>query len=184
MIYGPKEFILKDGRKVILKSPEISDAKKLLDDILIVSGQSNNLLSSPEDFLSYEDPLKREQDFIKGMLEGSNYLICVYYEGKIIGDCDITFGRHVKDIHRARIGIGIQEEFCSVGLGSIMMDELINLAKEKGMEQVELEVIANNIRAKGLYTKKGFVKYGDIPHQLKLKDGTYLDGESMVLFLK
>ena len=33
------------------------------------------------------------------------------------------------------------------------------------------------------FYKKGFIKTGDIPHELKLKDGTYLDGETMVLFL-
>ena len=53
----------------------------------------------------------------------------------------------------------------------------------EGIEQLELGVIANNEKAKRLYTKKGFVKTGDIPHELKLKDGTYLDGETMVLFL-
>ena len=61
---------------------------------------------------------------------------------------------------------------------------MIKLAKEtEGIEQIELDVVAVNERAKHLYTKKGFKKVGDIPHQLKLSNGTYLDGESMILVL-
>ena len=81
-------------------------------------------------------------------------------------------------------GLAVSEEYRGLGIGSILFDIMIDLAKKTpGIEQIELDVIGVNERAKRLYTSKGFVKVGDKPHQLKLKDGTYLDGENMVLFL-
>lgn len=50
MIYKAKEFILKDGTKAIFKTPEVSDAKMLLINIISVANVTDNLLSSAEVF--------------------------------------------------------------------------------------------------------------------------------------
>ncbi|MBP5342952.1 GNAT family N-acetyltransferase [bacterium] len=185
MIYKPKEFILKDGTKVILKSPEKGDARILLDNIIKVASSTDNLLSEPEDYNAYVTNIEKEETFIESYNTNKNYLICVYLNGKIIGNSSLNFHNHIKDRHRSSVGIAIQKEYWGLGIGSILFDEMIKIAKNtEGIEQIELDVISTNERAKNLYTKKGFVKVGDIPHQLKLKDGRYLNGESMILFLK
>lgn len=185
MIFPKKEVLLKDGSKVIFKSPEVSDAKMLLNNIVNVCSSTDNLLSTPEDFAKFINDISLEENFIKSHSEGKNTIICVYDNDVIVGNCEITFCSHQKDRHRASIGIAIEKEYQNKGIGSLLFDELIKIAKEtEGIEQIELSVVATNDRAKHLYSKKGFVKVGDIPRQLKLKDGRYLDGESMVLFLK
>lgn len=184
MIYPKKEFVLKDGTKVVLKTPEVSDAKQLLDSITAVCNATNYLLSASEDFIKYYENLKIEEDFIASYEKSENVLVAAYINDRIVGSVSLDFKTHQKDKHRCVIGIAIQKPYWSKGIGSLMFDEMIRLAKEKeGIEQIELDVINENERAKHLYTKKGFVKVGDIPHQLKLKDGRYLDGELMVLFL-
>ena len=185
MIYEPKEFILKDGRKVIFKTPEISDAKKLLNSIITVANSTDFLLSTEQDFEHYVKDITKEENFIASAREGTDYLIAVYDNDVIVGNCSLNFKRFQKERHRASIGIAIQKPYWDKGIGSLLFDEMIKLAKQKEeIELIELDVIATNERAKHLYMKKGFVKTGDIPRQLKLKDGTYLDGEAMVLFLK
>ena len=47
MIYEAKEFTLKNGLKVTLKSPEISDAPKLLDSIIKTSATTDYITSLP-----------------------------------------------------------------------------------------------------------------------------------------
>ncbi|MBO4666989.1 MAG: GNAT family N-acetyltransferase [Bacilli bacterium] len=184
MIYPAHEFTLKNGLKVLIKSPEISDAKMLLDNVVNVCKTTPFLLSEVEDYDKYYQNMKLEEDFIASFINNKDYLLCVYLNGVIIGNSALRFNSHVKDSHRVNIGIAIQEEYQGIGIGSILFDIMIDLAKHsEGIEQIELGVIANNEKAKRLYTKKGFVKTGDIPHELKLKDGTYLDGETMVLFL-
>lgn len=51
---------------------------------------------------------------------------------------------------------------------------------EHGIEQIELEVAADNDRAVALYKKMGFVICGTFPNNMKYKDGTYADAYWMV----
>lgn len=181
MIYSEKEFIVKDNLKVVLKTPEVSEAKELLEFIKKITGQTDFLLSSSEDF---KFDVEGEEKWIKANREGNDYFIAVYVDGKIVGDCSLNLNRHLKDKHRSSIGIGIDKEYWSKGIGSLLFDEMIKLAKNtKDLEQIELGVISTNKRAKRLYENKGFIKTGIIPNALKLKDGTYLDEELMTKFL-
>ena len=182
MIYKAKEFILKDNRRIIVKSPTPEDAFDMLNHIIKVAGSTDFLLSMPEDFQRFVDDITKEEELIKNYAEGPNYLLAAYLDGQIIGNCSLNFCRHVKDQHRAVVGIAIQKEYWGIGVGTVLMGEMINLAKNtEGIEQVELGVISINERAKNLYTKMGFKKVGTIPRQLKLKDGTYLDEDLMIL---
>lgn len=184
MIYPAKEFVLKNGLKVIVKSPEVSDALNLLDSVVNVAKSTDFLLGEPEDYDKYYQDIKLEEDFINSFINNKDYLLCVYLNDKIIGNSALRFFTHFKDRHRVNVGIAIQKEYQGLGIGSLLFDIMIDIAKHtEGIEQMELDVISTNEKAKRLYTKKGFVKTGDLPHELKLKDGTYLDSELMVLFL-
>ena len=181
MIYEEKEFTVKDGTKVTVRTPSKDDAADLLDFIKTICGQTDFLLSSPEDF---NRSVESEAEFIETMRTGRDWLLVACVGGKIIGDCSLAFNRHLKDRHRSSVGIGIDREYWNRGIGSLFFDILIDIAKNtKGIEQMELGVIDKNERAKHLYEKKGFVKTGSIPHALKLKDGTYFDEEMMTKFL-
>ena len=184
MIYKEKLFKLKDGSFAIAKSPKTSDALKLLNNIIRVASVTHELLSEPEDFKPFLDDISKEEKFIDASNNGKNYLICVYVNDDIVGNCALRFNTHKKDMHRASVGIAIDKEYWGKGIGSFLFDEMIELAKEtEGVEQLELSVAKTNERAKHLYMKKGFVKTGEIPHQLKVSDEEYIDGELMTLFL-
>ena len=57
------------------------------------------------------------------------------------------------------------------------------LAKERGVEQLELEVMEGNDRAIRLYEKFGFERFGVRPNAIHLKDGTRLRELLMVKVL-
>ena len=185
MIYKEKEFTLKNGIKVILKSPEISDAQKMVDCIIDITRTTDYMNGIPEDYQVYLDDMKKEEAFLEGHNNSdNNYMIAVFYKDIIIGSCALNFGNMIKTKHRGTIGIGIRKQYRGIGLGSILFDEVINIAKNReGVTQLELGVIKDNFAAKRLYTSKGFVKTGDVPRAIRLKDGTYLDEELMVLYL-
>ena len=48
----------------------------------------------------------------------------------------------------------------------------LEIAKERGIEQLELEVMEGNDRAIRLYEKFGFERFGVRPNAIHLKDGT------------
>ena len=61
-----------------------------------------------------------------------------------------------------------------------MIENVVEVARELGFEQMELEVVVGNDRARHVYESLGFVPYGVRPHALKYKDGTYADEILMV----
>ena len=184
MIIQPKEYVLKNGLKVVVKTPEIDDALNLVNHIIAVAGSTHFLLSEPKDFQKYLDDIDLEKELLRQYREGKNYMFAVYLDGKIIANSNLTFHNHIKDQHRSRVGIAIQKEYWNLGIGTILFKEMIETAKNTpGIEQIELGVINTNERAKHLYEKMGFQKVGTLPRQLKLVDGTYYDEDMMVLFL-
>lgn len=52
---------------------------------------------------------------------------------------------------------------------------ILDVAKEAGYEQAELEVISDNAGAIALYEKLGFEEYGRFPRNMKYADGSYAD---------
>ena len=65
----------------------------------------------------------------------------------------------------------------------LCIEEVCSKAKEVGIEQVELEVAANNRNAISLYKKMGFEKVATLPNSMKYADGTYTDVYFMVKYL-
>ena len=185
MIYAAKEFTLKNGLKVTLKTPEISDALNLLNSIIEVSRTSDYITSLPEDYQKYLDDITKEEAFIKSANDSEDrYLFAVYDGETIIANCFLEFLTNIKTKHRGRIGIAVTSTYRGMGIGSLLFDEMISIARNRnGVTQLELEVIKENERAKRLYTSKGFVKTGDRPRVLRLPNGKYLDEELMVLYL-
>ena len=57
----------------------------------------------------------------------------------------------------------------------MMLETVLQVAKELGYEQAELEVAASNKNAIALYEKMGFQVYGTFPNNMKYQDGTYVD---------
>ena len=103
----------------------------------------------------------------------------------------------IKEIKKAQTDVAVAEKFFQFVSDPELVDVaiynleakksryryLIKIAKEKGIEQLELEVVADNDRAIALYKKIGFEKMGTFPHNMKYKDGTYADAYWMVKIL-
>jgi putative acetyltransferase len=62
--------------------------------------------------------------------------------------------------HRATFGISIRDDYQNKGLGKILTQYMLDIAKERGMKKVELTVVTQNERAIHIYEKMGFEKEG------------------------
>lgn len=173
MKYAAREIILKDGRKCILRSPEKKDAPEMLRYMVKVLSETPFLLSSPEEFAAM--PIEKEEAFIENGLNNDRIVMITAFDGdRIIGTADLrAAGSRQRVSHRCAMGITILKEYWGVGLGSQIMQAIIDCAREIGYEQLELEVVADNRRAINLYTKFGFTVYGCHPHKIRYEDGTY-----------
>ena len=180
MIIENVRFKLKDGREAILRSPREEDAKSTIEYLVTSAGETDFILRYPEECEKYT--LEGEKKLFEQKNESLNeaMIMCVV-DGKVVGNCDISFERSIKTRHRGAIGIALISEFWNQGIGTKMFEELIRIAENReGVTQVELEFIEGNARARHLYEKMGFRIAGVHPNAIRLKDGTFLNNYLMI----
>jgi len=183
MIFQPKAITLKNGKKAILKTPEISDAAGMLAYIKKACGETDFLLRTPEEWEAVT--LEKEEKWVKTQRESKNTLaITCFIDGEIAGNCEISFRSGTKTRHRAVIGIAVLQKYWNLGIGSAFFREMIAAAEaHEGTEIVELDFIEGNSRARALYEKFGFRITGMIPNAIKQRDGSYKNEYQMQLIL-
>ncbi len=128
---------------------------------------------------------KQEQEFIEARIKSERELMLIAtIDGKYVGNCALmSVGRYKRCSHRCEIAIALYKDYCGCGIGKLLMETVLSMAKSLGYEQAELEVISDNKGAIILYEKLGFQKYGHFPHNMKYADGTYADADWMMKIL-
>lgn len=179
MRFGPIEVVDKLGRTVILRNAEISDADELIKYLKITTGETPYLIREPGEVCLTRE---QEESFIKNRIDAKRELMLIAtMEGKHIGNCSLmSVGSYKRYSHRCEIAIALYQNFCGYGIGKIMMQTILDLAKNIGYEQAELEVISENKGAIALYKMLGFEKYGSFPRSMKYTDGKYADADWMM----
>ena len=178
MLYFQKTIQLKNGTMAVLRSPEIGDAAGLLEYLRVTAEETDFLLRYPEECTMTQ--AQEEAYLQRSMQDPNTVMILCEVEGKIAGNCNLSRHNKAKTRHRASIGIALMQPYWGLGIGTAMFEEMVRVAKEWGIEQLELEVFADNHRAMGLYTKMGFRIAAEHPRAIKRKDGTYVNEYLMV----
>jgi ribosomal protein S18 acetylase RimI-like enzyme len=62
---------------------------------------------------------------------------------------------------KPNLGLGIADACQGQGLGGAMIDRVLGDVEELGLKQVYLIVVQDNHVARGLYERRGFVRYGE-----------------------
>ncbi|MGN0818517.1 MAG: GNAT family N-acetyltransferase [Candidatus Coproplasma sp.] len=180
MIVDDFSIILKDGRKAVLRSPKPEDVDGIIEYLLVSAGETDYILRYPEECEKYTR--ENESEFLKQVNSSDNriMLICEV-DGRIAGNCEISFGTNLKTKHRASVGVALMSEFWNLGIGTAMFGQLIKFAEErKDVLQIELDFVEGNARARALYEKVGFRITGVKPDAIRLKDGTLLNEYMMI----
>ena len=182
MYFPEKEVKLKDGRTAVLRSAAVEDAADCLEYLRITATETPFLLREAGE---RELTIEQEEAFLHAKLEDPRSLMLIArIDGEYAGNCGLASeGSALRVRHRCGMGIALYQKFCNNGLGRIMIEHVIDAARELGYEQMELEVVNGNDRARHLYESLGFVPFGVRPHALKYKDGTYADETLMVKML-
>lgn len=174
------EFTLRNGRSAVIRSPREEDVPEMLNYLYVTSGETDFLLRYPEECTKYTP--EGEKKLLQRMNEAPNetMLVCLV-EGKLAGNCQITWSERIKTRHRAGVAIAILREYWGQGIGTRLFREMIRIAEEnEHILQLELDFVEGNSRARALYEKMGFRITGMKPDAIRLKDGTLLNEYSMV----
>ena len=168
MIFTEKTITLKDGRNCILKPPVPEKAEEMISYLKQIAGETQFMSRYPDEIRKEAED---ERAFLNRTLEDPKaVMIVAEADGKVVGSCSVFSNQEKRKIrHRCSMGIGLLEEYCEQGLGTAMLNMLIEMAKQMGYELMELIVVADNTRAQGLYQS------GRYYHGMKFDDGSYHD---------
>ncbi len=172
----------KNNRTFVLRNAEVGDAEELITYLKVTSAESPYLLREPDEI---KMTIGEEERFIQSRIDSERELMLVAtINGKHIGSCSLmSVGSNARYRHRCSVAIALYKEFCGVGIGTLMMQTILDVAKQCGYEQAELEVLSSNTTAIALYQKLGFVKCGTLPNNMKYVDGSYANADIMVKML-
>jgi len=106
----------------------------------------------------------------------NNVLLVALVDGLIVGTASVKASAKQRMEHIGEIGISLLKEFWGLGLGSLMMEEVLLWANEsKIIRRLELTVQDRNQRAIHVYEKMGFQTETIMKRGAKTDDGEFLD---------
>ena len=152
-----QEIMLIDGRRLIVKEAEESEANELISFISAVGGESNFFTFGPGE---YKIRNIDERKLIRACRE-SDYqaLIVGRVQNKIVGHLAFRSGILQRLRHIGEVGISVSKENWGIGIGTSIMNALLDWArKSKVIRKVKLRVRSDNHRAIAVYKKLGFIE--------------------------
>jgi ribosomal protein S18 acetylase RimI-like enzyme len=160
---------LKNDICVIIREAEPKDAEKMIAFYNRVGGESDFLSFGKGEFVR---PLSEYELFLASVKQEQNSLIIVTEKDEeIISIASITSSQNPRNKHVGTLGIVVEKVYSGLGLGRLLMVELIEWARtNKQTKKIELVTREDNRRAISLYKQLGFQTEG-----LKEKD-TYING--------
>lgn len=173
MYFAPHEIHLTDGRRAILRSPADGDAPGDIRCRMAITTETDFLLSSPEDICRDE---KLHASSLSAAAEDPNMLLlfCLV-DGEIVGRMSAKWKPARKVCHRFRLGVCVMRKYWGLGIASALMNAAEDTARSLGMLHMELEVMANNPRARTLYERLGYRIVQIKPDAIRLPDGRLID---------
>ena len=175
------EISIKDklGRTVILRNARPEDSAALIEYLRTTSAETPYLIREPEEITITEE---QENQFIQAKIDAERELMLVaFIDGKHIGNCSLmSIAPYKRYSHRCDVAIALYKEYCGCGIGKAMLQTVLDVAKNVGYEQAELEVMAENKDAIVMYEKVGFKKFGTFPDNMKYSDESYMDAYWMM----
>ena len=179
MIYPSRTIRLRDGREATLRAPDPQkDAVEMNAFLKTCAAETEFILRYPEECTITDE---QEAAYLQALLDSPDgVMIVCEVEGEIAGNSQLTFNSRLKTRHRAEVAVGLKRKFWGLGIGTALFEEMIALARQRGVSQIELDYLEGNERGRRLYEKMGFRSTGETPDAYRLKDGTSLKGIHMI----
>lgn len=176
-----KNIVLRDGSVLQIFRPRGENAAEILEYLKTIGGETHFLLMD-ENGLGISE--EREAKILEAAYvepRGGMHF------GRINGEmaCMFSLSCHPRRrlAHTGEIALSVRKKYWHIGVGSAIMEMLIELAKEASLKNVELGVYADNERAIALYKRFGFEEIGRHRGRMCV-DGEYYDEILMDLHIE
>lgn len=167
-----KTVRLKDGSQACISKYQEADFEKLVEMYASLSKEA----------LRWTRPPYNEET-IRKLSKDKNLILVAKYGNRIIGHCMLDVYQHSTGKGISSLIINVHQDFQNKGLGTAMIETIIDWAKSKGMHRIELSVVAEQKMAVHVYEKVGFRIEGVQREAYYGEDGKYHDKVIMGLLL-
>ena len=170
-----KQYLLKTGRKFTVREANEDDAEAI-----------KNVVNSVASGKYYVVPERSREDWdeaIREIKKRKGLIITAQVDERTIGMAHLVRGKFEKNKHVGFLGISIVNEFRGMGIGTAMMNYIIEWARrQKKLEKISLTVFSTNEAAINLYCTFGSQIEGVSKRQYRI-EGKYIDETIMGKFL-
>lgn len=107
------------------------------------------------------------------------YSFVAEVDGKVVGNIGLHHSQRPRTSHSANFGIGVHDDYHGLGIGSKLLETVIDLADNwLQIKRIHLEVNTDNEKAIACYKKFGFEIEGEFK-AASFRDGEYINTYSM-----
>ena len=176
-VYGA--YTVKDGRKVVLRAIRFEDLDDLLDNI-------NSLVEEGAD-IAVDEKQTRESEIewlareLAAQENGKQIIVAAEVDGVVIGASSVEKYSLRSEAHKGTLGIAIKSSYRGIGIGTQMIQVLVDESRKAGLKILLLDVFETNKMARHVYEKTGFREIGRVPRGI-FRNGRYIDEIRMALF--
>lgn len=148
----PKVFTLSKGQTVTLRPMVKEDRDKLFEFFKALPEKDRHFLK--------DDVAKKEtiEQWVQNLNYGRVLPIVAEYQGKIVGDATLHRPLHGWQRHVGEIRVVVAKDFRRLGLASLLLREVFDLALKAGLDKIVAEMMLDQKEAVRVFQKLGFVK--------------------------
>jgi len=173
-----KETRLKDGTKILLRPMVAADKDALFEFFQAVPSEDARYLREDVSSILLIEKWANKLDYSRTLP------IIAVKEGKIIADSIINRRRSGWKWHLGTVRVFVHKDYRAVGLGQLMIEELVEIAYKLGLEKLIAEVPDINTPAINAFMRAGFYRAAVIPNLAKDRDNMPMDVVVMVKDVK
>lgn len=150
-----RKIILKNNIEVTVRRATKDDAKKMIDFYNVVGGETDFLSFGANEF---KRDLREYEEYITATSnEQNSIMLLALIDSEIISIATINSSQKERTKHVGTLGIVIAKKYTGLGLGRLLMNDLIEWAKQNGVtKKISLVTNETNTVAIELYKKLGF----------------------------
>ena len=164
-----KETQLKDGTKVLLRPMVAEDQDALYEFFKAVPREDARYLRDDVSSRLLVEKWAKNPDY------GKTLPILAIKDDAIIGDATINRRRYGWKHHLGTVRLFVHKDYRNVGLGHLMIEELVDIAYKLGIEKLIVEIPDLNIAAIHAFNRAGFYRAALIPNMVKDRENMPVD---------
>lgn len=173
---------MSEAFEVTIREAEPADALALLKFTKKVALETEFLVMDELGIVLTEELLALQ---LADLAESDNNLLLLAFVGEeLVGNASVKASSDPLIRHIGEVGISILKEYWHLGLGTILLKEIIYWAQEMAeIFRLELTVQTRNQRAIQLYQKMGFEKEASMARGARSQSGEFLTVDLMSLLI-